>query len=354
MNNSAQIVHESETQRQFVRLQLPATVLIEGEKYSVKDLSSGGMALRNVGDKFQKSTTVNLVLVLPFAGFSLDIELKAEIVHIDKKSDTAGCRFIDLTAEQISILNHVIKAFMSGDIINGNEIINVVSRDNFANVRKHPANQTQSQLDNIKKYGAYGLITLATLILATFIVSNILEKLFIVKSPQGKVHANTVEMISPANGFFEMVLAEGKAGVQKGQIIGAIVTTNNKGSGLAGGPEEIPVVSPCDCLIIDQSVLNGEYKAQNASLLTLLPQDSPIDIQVNISIEEIHRLDIGTRAVIDVSGANEIFKGKVKNIKTPKDNLVTNLPPSAVVTIETDQKIPIDYLNRPAFVEFHL
>jgi len=140
--NTNQITHESETQRQFIRLQLPAMVKINDNRFTIKDLSSGGMAIRDIGKDFKKGQNLDIILILPFADFSLDIELKAEILYIDQKTKTAGCRFIDLKQNQTSILNHVVRSFIAGDLMNGDDIINVVSRENFVNVRNHSHNDT--------------------------------------------------------------------------------------------------------------------------------------------------------------------------------------------------------------------
>ena len=69
MNQAQQIVHESETQRQFIRLQLPAVAVIDGERFTVKDLSSGGMALHDMPKSMKNREVLNLTLVLPFCRF---------------------------------------------------------------------------------------------------------------------------------------------------------------------------------------------------------------------------------------------------------------------------------------------
>ncbi len=45
---SLQIVHESESQRQHIRLSLNASVELEGLSYPVKDISASGLALKEV------------------------------------------------------------------------------------------------------------------------------------------------------------------------------------------------------------------------------------------------------------------------------------------------------------------
>ena len=41
------VVHETEVQRQFSRVKIPATLSINNKKYKVQDLSAGGFSLEN-------------------------------------------------------------------------------------------------------------------------------------------------------------------------------------------------------------------------------------------------------------------------------------------------------------------
>ncbi len=349
MTNPAQIVHESETQRQFVRLQLPATTDIKGQRYTVKDLSSGGMAIRDIDKAVSKGEVIFLTLILPFPDFALDIEIKAEIQHIDKKTNVAGARFIDLTPNQISILNHVIKSFMAGDIVGTNDLLNVVSRENFVNIRKLNEEKSSTAIEKVKRYGIYGLVILATLLLGSFIINNIMEKLFIIKTPYGYVQVDTYAVLSPASGIYESALPVGAIGVKKGQIIGTVKTPAGDDNFTAYN-----VISPCDCFIVESSVLENEYKPQNADLFTLIPQESDINIRAEIPVEEIHRLNIGTKAVVSISGVPQDYKGTVVDILSNQNSDIPEEKTKAVVIIKTQQKIKNDVISRPAFVEFKL
>lgn len=348
MNNPVQIVHESETQRQFVRLQLPAMVHIGDKRFTVKDLSSGGLAIRDVENNINKGDSLDLTLILPFADFALDIDLKAEIQYVDKKINVAGCRFTNLNTNQISILNHVLKAFMAGDIVDGNDLLNVVARDNFVNVRQHPGNDERTSLDKIKQYSIYGLITLAILALSFFIVSNIMERLFIIKSPQGQVQAQIVEIKNPASGIFETTLRDGTASVAKRQIIAKIKT------GMPGNITYVPVISPCDCFITKQHILDGEYQPQDTALFDLIPTENNITIAVKIGIQDARRLQIGSQAIIQISGSSDTVKGKISDISVNDTPLLPGEEPTALVTLQPDQKLSHDFIGRPAFAEFRL
>ncbi len=352
MNKAApKIVHESETQRQFIRLQLPASIQLDGTSHTVKDLSSGGFSVRNPGHDFKKNQDSTIVLVLPFADFALDIDLKAEMVHHDKKANVIGWRFVDLNANQISILNHVIKAFMSGDLIGANDIINVVSRDNFVNVRKHNNDNPQTATDNIKRYGLYALAAAAILLLGGFIVNNILQQVLIVKSPYGQVHASRVEMISPSSGTFQSALTEGSQAVKKGQDIGYVIT----GRATAGAaPTRVSIKSPCDCFVEEFHANNGTYILADSKITTLLPRNSKITIKSFIPYEDIHKLNIGMPAVAMVTGVKEPVKGIITDVNSMGDVPAAGLAPMAEVIVTPDNALSNDYLDRPAFVEFHL
>jgi hypothetical protein len=347
VSNINQIVHESETQRQFIRLQLPASAQIGEQKFTIKDLSSGGMALRDVGTDFKKGQTLDITLILPFADFSLDIDLKAEIQHIDKKIKTAGCRFIDLKQNQLSILNHVIRSFMSGDIMNGDDIINVVSRENFVNVRSHKAEAEITQAENIRKYSIYGLIALAIIIVSSFIIGNIMDRLLIVKTSMAQVYVPLISLSAPASGLYYSTIIEGVRTVSKGQIIARIKKPQTG--------QSIDVISPCDCYIAKKIMLPAQYIAEGGVLYTLIEKGAQTSIKAIINIEEIHRLNLGDDAVINISGVEKPITGTISKIEIDTNPPAPiNSPPQGIAYISPKQPIPTDLYNRPAFVEFHL
>lgn len=349
MNKPAQIIHEAETQRQFVRLQLPASVLIGEQKFTIKDLSSGGLAIRDVDKAIAKGQTIALTLILPFAGFAIDVDLKADIQYIDKKTNVAGARFVDLTSNQISILNHVIQSYMAGDIVGTKDLLNVVSRENFVNVRQYNDNDALSLSDKIKRYGIYGLVVVATLLLSVFIVNNILEQLFVIKTPYGSVKAQTVKILSPTAGIFQPNLPADNATVSLGQRLATISTQQPGGTFLI-----TKIISPCDCFIIEQSALKNEYKQQNDPLFTLVPKNNQVEITAEVPMEEIHRLNIGTKAILKLVGVKEKYTGTISNITTDTAPFANQQKPMGIVTIKSDMPITHDFINRPAYIEFNL
>jgi len=112
----------------------------------------------------------------------------------------------------------------------------------------------------------------------------------------------------------------------------------------------IDIISPCDCTIIEKNILNNQYTPQDKLLFTLIPQNADVTVSATLSLEDIHRLNIGSNAIMRVMGDNTEFKGKIIDIKMNE----TTIEPSARAIIKPNQPISADLINRPASIEFHL
>ncbi len=354
MSHAAQIVHESETQRQFVRLKLPASARIEGKHYGVKDLSSAGFSIRDIGADYKKRKIIDLLLILPFSDFSIDVKLKAEMLHYDKKSNVAGCRFVDLNANQVSILNHVMKAFIAGEAVGVNDVISVVARDNFVQLRNHSNDAPASLRDNLKKYMLYGLALVAILTLSSFIIYSLYERIFILSTPYGQVQANHMEIFSPAAGTFDSRLPEGSLSVQKGQLIGTLATQRNNGATLGNITKKLKIISPCDCYIMETPYKNNNRQSENSKLFSLLPRNADIFIQAYVPYENVNKLKIGNPAAVHISGTELPINAVITDIKTDEDIFLLKETPVALVRMTPEQALPKDLIHRPAFIEFYL
>ena len=352
-DKSGQIVHESETQRQFIRLKMPAQVEIDGVRYTAKDLSSGGMAVQGFEKLPRKNSRQDVKLILPFFDFALDINLVAEVVHTDKKINSAGLRFVDMTASQMSILNHVLSAFISGDIIDGSGILNVVARDNFVKVRQHSNENENAAAQNIKKYVMYGLFTLLTFALSFFIITNILDRLTVVRSAQAYVSAPIISVNAPSSGQFSNVITNGSGTVKKGQIIGNIAIKTPTETGIVT-TNSLPVLSPCDCYIDTQSAQDNTYVSESQNLFTFIDHQSEISIFAFVPMEQATRLKTGTRAKIRLAPSGKTVRGKVSGIKVIENNDALGAVLQSRVIIKPDTALNQDEVNNPAFVEFYL
>ena len=198
MKKSAQhqIVHESETQRQYVRVPIPARVTINNREFTVKDLSSGGLGIANIEGEFEKGGTLPLTLTFPFPDFALDMNLDTQIQNYAPDEKLLGARFINLNPAQISTVNTIVRAFISGEVVSTNDILDVTKRNDFVSLRQHKPNAPKASgpLGIGRNIGAFTLITLLGLGALYIIFQNIYASSFVISSNLGVVKTETLPL----------------------------------------------------------------------------------------------------------------------------------------------------------------
>lgn len=343
-----QIVHESETQRQYVRLRMPSMVEINGKTHPVRDLSSGGVAIRDIAQPLRNGSRLSLKLVLPFERFALDIMLMAEVQHYDKKMQIAGCRFVNLDAAQISLLNHVVRAYIGGDIVDSNDILNVVAKNGFVNLRRADAPPEQDTKQKIKSSLAYAALGLIAVALAMLIITNIRDGMLTLRTPHGHVAGERFTIAAPTGGIFTSVLPEGTKRIARDEMIGTITP--------AGALSGYRVTSPCDCQITGHTAPSGQYVAAGHTLYTLLPRQGASHVSALIPVEQAHRIRLGIAAVMTVAGNRETINGTVTDIRTTGKTIpgapgTSPLPAAEITITPAGRKLKTDLIGRPVMVE---
>ncbi len=348
-----QIVHESEAQRQHVRVPLPAKAEVDGREYDVKDLSSGGVAIRGIAGKFTRGQPMKLRLRLPFSTFSMDVNLSATVQHANEAEKIVGCVFVDLNPEQISLINHILKAYVSGDVVASGDLLNVAARNNFVKERKHALANAQEamKIDFRRQLPGLAAVVVLGLVAAYFILGNLYESMFVLKSSDAVISAPVVEVRASGDGFFKSQLDPEATLVQPGQPIGQIGAS-------AGAPGAL-LASNCDCFVVKRYAQEGQYVRAGERLFTLVPTTAAPWIVAEIAPSEAARLAPETKAHITVFGSKAAFTGRVETLES---GMVESTAPVTadmayaakpiLVKIRPDQKIPVGLTNRPAHVTF--
>ena len=345
-------MHESEVQRQHVRIQIPAGVRIGKNTYKIKDLSAGGLSIitdKNfLFDKEEKEGTI----LFPFENFSFNLKIKLNPIYSKPDKKITGFRFEDVTPRQTSLLHHVIKSYLSGLITTEEDIIAVAARENYApakeevvNTSDHPAKTFIGRLVPITAIAAVGLLGLSLL------VGNIYENTAMIKSYVGVVEGNIFTARAQQNGEFYSLLAKGTEQVTKSQPM-AVVKIGALAQGMtpatAAGPgTSITVESPCDCLVVSQYPQDGEFVAMGEPIFKLQPINDYMWVTATLKPEQLHRLRLQDSARIKIAGEADFIEGNVTEF----------IPPSAEkdltrVKIRTKQAIPSTMTGRLAYVEF--
>jgi mannuronan synthase len=348
-----QIVHESEAQRQHVRLPFPVKVEVNGRVYNSKNISSGGVSVQEIEGIFQDGQKLPVSIKIPFGTFSLDLHVESEVQHYDGKEKALGLRFLNLTTDQISLFNHVLRAFMAGDVVAAGDLLNVVSRDNFVRVRKQ-ASTSFADAPYRKQIIGFAVIAVLGLGAATFILSNIYQSLFVVKAADAMVTSQGFTLQSPATGTYSTQLEAGVNLLEPGQVV-AIITPSGAGSA------PVEVTSPCDCYVSETAHVEGDNVQMNEPLFTIIPADAQPTILAEVEPLKAARISINTKATIQIAGSKVEFTGYVTGIKsgmtagpapasgTPETGYI---PRPVQVRIMPEQKIPADLTGRPARVSF--
>ncbi|WP_150776502.1 PilZ domain-containing protein, partial [Pseudomonas fluorescens] len=137
---NANVVHESEAQRQHARVNIPTKLRFFGPDRTpfearVIALSAGGLAF-NAG---QLQLTIGQVykarlqFVIDNLGIAMDVEL--QVRSFDRQTGRAGCQFQNLEPQDISTLRHLITSHLPGDILSTREVLATLQRYNLPKSR---------------------------------------------------------------------------------------------------------------------------------------------------------------------------------------------------------------------------
>lgn len=342
--NNQQVVHESETQRQFVRLPVPARVTMDGAIYDVRDLSSGGVSIQDVDLNMDVGSVVPLSLHLPFSTFSMDVNLEGQVKYYLHDRKIAGFEFSNLSREQVALVNHVIKSFQAGEIVTSSSVLNVAARDNFTKPRK--AGGTAPVVDTKRQIPGLLLVAVMGLAAAGFIGGNLYENVFTLKSSSAVVTSTDVPLRAVADGVFKSRITQDTKVVTLGQVLGSV--------------DGDDVRSPCECNVMDVQVLDGEYVLPGQVIATLVPVSDKPWVIAQVKSDDAVRLGEDAVAQITIAGTGLELSGrvtdmKVSSVEDAQGAALEGYSSSAVqVRVDLDQSIPLELSGRPARVIFTL
>lgn len=346
---NATIIHESETQRQHVRLQVPATVIFSGQRHAVQDLSPAGLKVREIDIPFQKGRLVSFSLEIPFEYFALKMDLRGEVGYADIRKRLMGLRFIDITPRQVSLLNLILKSFMAGTMVTEGDIIAIAARDNFvrprlSEIKPSPLIGKDYILRRILPAGLLALFCAGALYI---LVSNLYESLSVLKSSEGIVRVETLAVRASQSGTFHALIdANDGSYLTTGQKLGQI-----EGSFITGGPQPVSytseIKSPCDCRLESIGFVDGEYVQAGEPLFTLLPPEGQVWVEITLPSEQAQQIDITRDVRLKIAGERSSMPGRVVNIMvSPADSQ------QSIAKVEPEDPLDNVFAGRPVYAEF--
>ena len=328
---NSNIVHESEAQRQHVRVRLPANIqfAVEGKvrRYKLADVSAGGFSFESrserysVGEEFQGQ----LLLAVDTIGFSIPVTFAVNSASAD--SGRISCVFQDLGPQEIAALRQVITTYLAGELITTGEMLTTLSRNNFVPVRA--AGNRSSGKARIRALAGTGLALIIGAAAFSYMGTRLYDVVVVTHAAAAKVAAPMYTITMPRDGtFFSLIPPDGK--VKKGQPLGSFQTallevvagvpgsfklTPEDLSALVGQQLTGSLASPCDCVVQKTFVTDSQYVLRNQSLFELVPQSAEPYVLARFHYDEIPRLALGRKVNFKLNGSQEKIEGTIATLR---------------------------------------
>lgn len=345
------IVHEADAQRQHVRLQLPVGIIINDVTYSACDWSTGGVCVKLEGEEGKKlfqtmkqGQSFKAVLDFGFEGFALTLPVDMEIRYIDDRQQRVGCRFTNMSRRNISMLQYLVSAYVSGEIIQIGDLIDVAGRNNFTTARKIPsaadgATPWQRMRYRLSKASRTLLVIGGFGLVAMYFVTSLYERVYVVKPASAVVASEAYAVEAPSSG--KVFLKEGLAIDDKIKS-GELLYTLNTSSG-----NSVAVDSPCDCVVKQIYVDNNGMTSKGKPVLRLVPQESTPFVRAYVPYDKALMVKEGSKATLHFPAYGMTYGGMVVSVQAQSDH-----QGSSLMVIRPDEALDSKWVDDP--VDVHI
>ena len=325
MSFRGEAIVETDFQRLDERVKVPAVAEIENQTYSVLNISKNGACLSGIIE--QPEDQLALKLSLSIDDFNFNMTLDAEARHYDANQKTLGLRFTDANQRKLSFLAHIIRSYKSGSYLDGAAWQHLSHRPLYL----EPPSRKMGRLRKTLSYFLIASMAIAAIFLLAF---NFYQSVFTIKPPSAFVTGHALSIKAAQSGSFTSLLS-GQNHIRVNEILGRVGTT--------------PIVSPCECLINESHVADGEIVSTGATLFTLLRLQPYPDIEALLPMEDAQRLRLQIPADIRIPGSGIVTKAKIKSVLTAKDQ-----PGYMIARLTPLTPVPSTLHNSPVKVRFNL
>ncbi|NBA96227.1 PilZ domain-containing protein [Pseudomonas sp. R5(2019)] len=364
------VVHESEAQRQHVRVRIPAKLSYNTdpnrETDAIEDLSAGGFCLLakqplRVGEVHHGS------LQFLIDNLKLAIDVEFQVRWYDPDNGRAGCQFQNLEQRQITFLRHLIISHLAGELVTVDGVLNTLQRDNFTKERKHK--------DGVSSMSAFGRLRAVVFSLGIFLLGlvafglifkSVYGMYFVSHAESGVVSLPSVNVTMPRDGTLQsLVQVHGE--VAKGAPLASFSTSMldmlkdhlddqllqpAKVEELFGKQVSGTLTSPCDCIVSQQLVPDGQHASKSAVIFQLVPRNSQANVEAHFDYRHFDAVKPGARVKFQVAGEDSFRKGQIVSSSIiSSQNLNREDSPSDIwVKIKPDAPLSSEWEGRPVEV----
>lgn len=378
-DDSVQVVHEAEAQRQYPRVRIPGRVLIrEGKQDRVctlHDISAGGLSFES-DTKHRVGEVLDARLELTVQPVTFSLRVKCEVRNVEGKR--VGCQFLHLGPGEISALRRVIQGTLAGELVATGDVIHALSRDNFVKSRGVKDSLGLSGPARARALLMTALMFSLGLIAFAYALDKLYEMAFVTRSTAAKIAAPTFLISMPRDGTFFSLVPENNV-VKKGQPIASFqaamldVIQGDVGnlklsaaelSQLMGETLKGTLSSPCDCVVQQRNALDGQYVNRGQPLFELVTQNATPYVLGRFHFDDMDKLAVGRGVSFHIYGQDRQRYGRIRDVKLlppqtqitdPGANDVRGLNSSSAIsdviaTIEPTEPLERQWIDRPVDV----
>jgi multidrug resistance efflux pump len=209
---------------------------------------------------------------------------------------------------------------------------------------RSPANGNAAAPNFRRQLPGLLLVLAVGAVIATLIVDNLYNSLFVIRADDGAVMAPAVMVHATTEGIFHSMLDPGLSLVLRDELIGTIEPTDDD-------DETAYVRSPCNCYIEKSYIVTGDLTQPGQQIASLVPVDAKPWIVAEMDPLQAKKIEPDSRATISIFGSRSVYTGHVTSMES---SLSGNRPgdKSTLMKITTDQKLPVDFVSRVAAVTF--
>lgn len=361
------LVHESETQRQHVRAEVPGTLELDtpegAQRYRLSDLSAGGLAFDTKGKGPRLGQTFFGRINLQLESITLAVPVQLQIISYDAAAQRAGARFEKIGAAEVATLRRMVSAYLGGELIGAGEVLHTLSRNNFTTPRKRAApTKPRGFFSRFRAVAQTSLMMVLGASALIYTAHRVNEKMFGANSNAGRVSGPSFMVAMPRDGVFRsLVPADGI--VKKGTPIGSFETSmfglvSAQALEAALTPQQIDtllgkqikgtVTSPCDCRVTAMYAADEQYVGKGERIADLAPVAFEPHVLARFSFREAGRLQPGTPVSLRINGEPLARAGTVSQVRGADD--FEKLSSDVVVVVKPSQPLPMELVSRPVEV----
>ncbi len=362
------MVHESEAQRQYARVRLPAILHFVGpggeeHRCELHDLSAGGFRIQESALSLAAGDQCTATLCFSVGTIDLSLPVRFQVRWQDRDSGDTGCEFERMEPRQVAVLRHLITSFLSGELVSVDDTLDILARDNFTRPRRKRTGEERSGLLHRVRPVFLSLVFFGVGLVAFVLVCGRLYDLYFVGHAQSAtVTARTYTVTMPRDGILESVVG-GDGQVGQGEPLALfrsslldLVRGSLRGDLPAPGTVEQllrktlkgTITSPCNCRIQEQLVADGQFAARGQEIFRLVDVDAQPFVMARFPFSRGGRIAPGDPVRLRIAGQAGELSGRVARVMSP--SVAESGTDSVLVRIVPDQPIAARFIGRPVQV----